>query len=200
MGDISSDDELLYYIFQMDETSLQHLVNRYHKVIIDMSYHAFYLKTNIDFDELYQEGVVLLHKAVFTFRKDKEASFSHYFRTIFQNRLNNYKRSYYTINGKGMNGTLSLDLRVHDNQYSLLESIPNHNVSLEGIQYLQTIAYREQFRSLTSALSTEEKLILFMRIEGYSYDEITSALHLAPRKVDNTLQKVRKNKGFIDYM
>lgn len=76
-----NDYELVYLIqSNQDEIAFEYLVLKYHKLIYKIM-HAIQVQLN-DVDDFYQEGLLMLQKAVKTFQERHDKSFTKYFELI----------------------------------------------------------------------------------------------------------------------
>lgn len=139
----------------------------------------------LDADDLTQEGMLGLLSAVHTYRSEAAASFLTYAGVCVQNRMLSALR-------RAAGG-----IRVHAaSTVSLADcALPNSSLSLEERQDL-----REECARLLSLVETRlsdtERTVLKLFLSGRTYREIAETLGIAPKSVDNALQRVRqKLKG-----
>ena len=200
MDPLSNNDyELLYMIYQKDEHSLRLFVEKYMVLIHDAIFFYFNVETNnVKSDELLQEGLYLLYGAIYAYRSDRNATFATFFHRILQNRLTNCYRKLSTYEGGCVRTMLSLDHMVNEYGVPLLETIPNRDITLEGIHYLYVSSVKAVVKEMCKDMYPLECEIIGMRVAGDSYREIADSLSIDEKKVDNVLRKVRKLKGLID--
>lgn len=197
----SNDDELLYLIYQMDELSLQQFVDKYAAIISEtITFYFNFPRKHYLSDDIMADAISLLYDAIYSYRFDMETNFATYFHKILKNMLTNVTRAAFTFEGKCLRSSVSLDYQVKDAYSPMLDVIPNKDITLEGVHYLDKTQYHETIEKMCESLNARERRILFLRLKGHSYREIAELLHIDKKKVDNTLHKIRKKKGFIDYM
>ena len=151
-----------------------------------------------DADDLIQEGLVGLYKAVRDFRNDRESSFRNFaelcitrqiitaVKTATRNKhtpLNQYV-SFSSSPASAPEGEPTLDEviagpTVHDPV--------NQVVSSEELQALVSC--------LSTALSDLESRVLALYLDGRSYEEIGGRLTCDTKTVDNALQRVKRKVG-----
>ena len=86
---VMNDYELVYLIqYENDEHALDFMFKKYHKFIWK-NVHLLDLEKKEE-EDFFQEGMLMLHKAVMTFNPSKNKSFTRYFELIL-------KRQYYTL-------------------------------------------------------------------------------------------------------
>ena len=152
-----------------------------------------------DADDLIQEGLVGLYKAVRDFRTDRESSFRNFaelcitrqiitaVKTSTRNKhtpLNEYVSFSQTPAASGGDGDPTLDEMlpgptVHDPVYQVISSEELH--SLVGC--------------LSSVLSELESSVLSLYLDGHSYEAVSERLDCDTKTVDNALQRVKRKVG-----
>lgn len=191
----SNDFELLYGIYQMDEHSLQTLLDKY-SVVITNTLRNYFIRSILILhgEELFQEATILLYETIYGYRYDCEASFATYYRNVLHNMLTNFYRSLYTYGSQYVRDIVSLDIKIGPYDSTFLDFLPNENTSFEGVYFLQQFEMAQLIDKYANRLQDEERNIFFLRIKGYSYKEIAKLLNINKKRVDNTLQKIRKQK------
>lgn len=200
MEEINSNDyELLYMIYQMDEDSLQCLVDKYLEIAQNEIYYFLNMSPfGAKGEDLMQECIRILYESVYTYRSDKGTTFRTFYHHVIHNMMINYCRSKYTYEGICERSMISLDEMLVEDSFTLLERIPNQDKSLEGIKSIYEETIRCEFRKMAKYYKPIEMRILFLRLEGWTYDEIGRKLKIDSRTVGYVLRKMRKNKAFID--
>src|SRR5829696_6535137 len=152
-----------------------------------------------DSDDLIQEGLVGLYKAVRDYRSDRESSFRNFaelcitrqiitaVKTSTRNKhtpLNEYVSFSQTPAASGGEGDPTLD--------ELLPGPTAHDpvnqvISSEELHCLVTC--------LSSVLSELESSVLSLYLDGHSYEAIGERLECDTKTVDNALQRVKRKVG-----
>jgi RNA polymerase sporulation-specific sigma factor len=89
---VMNDYELLYLVhFEKDDNAFLYLFKKYHRFIWKQV-HIMNLKS-IDHDDFYQEGLLMLNKAIQTFDEEKNKSFTRYFELILKRHFYYLKRN-----------------------------------------------------------------------------------------------------------
>ena len=155
-----------------------------------------------DADDLIQEGLVGLYKAVRDFRTDRESSFRNFaelcitrqiitaVKTSTRNKhtpLNEYVSFSQTPAASGNDGDPTLDEMLpgpsaHDpvNQVIASEELESLVSCLSGV---------------SGVLSDLESRVLALYLDGYSYEVIGERLECDTKTVDNALQRVKRKVG-----
>ena len=152
-----------------------------------------------DADDLIQEGLVGLYKAVRDYRTDRESSFRNFaelcitrqiitaVKTATRNKhtpLNQYLSFSSTPAASGSDGDPTLD--------ELLPGSPIHDP-------VNQVISSEELRALVACISTSlselESRVLSLYLDGHSYEEVGGRLGCDCKTVDNALQRVKRKVG-----
>lgn len=199
--DSESDYILLYMIYQMDEESLETMLDKYY--MYSMKLLNCYLQRyefELFGDECLKDIQTLILKAIYAYRDDRKASFMTFYHKIFYYQILNYRRRYLTYKGTMERNLLSLDNFVNDNDdgSTYLDFMVNEDTTLEGSYALDQEQCRYVLRQLFNELRPIEREAVIMYQSGYAYRDIAEILKLYPRQVEYILAKVRKSKALID--
>ena len=152
-----------------------------------------------DADDLIQEGLVGLYKAVRDFRTDRESSFRNFaelcitrqiitaVKTSTRNKhtpLNEYVSFSQTPAASGGESDSTLD-----------EILPGPTVHDPVHQVISSEELHSLVTCLSSVLSELESAVLSLYLDGYSYEVVAEQLECDPKTVDNALQRVKRKVG-----
>ena len=152
-----------------------------------------------DADDLIQEGLVGLYKAVRDFRTDRESSFRNFaelcitrqiitaVKTSTRNKhtpLNEYVSFSQTPAASGGDGDPTLD-----------ELLPGPTVHDPVNQVISSEELHSLVTCLSSVLSELESSVLSLYLDGYSYEVVAEQLQCDAKTVDNALQRVKRKVG-----
>jgi len=191
---------------QVDDKYLIALAKQGHAVAYDRivrRYHGFvrlkassYFLAGGDADDLIQEGLIGLFKAVRDYRSDRESSFRNFaelcitrqiitaVKTSTRNKhvpLNTYVSFSSAPAGAGQETEATLD--------ELLPGSPVHDPVTQVIS-------SEELRALVGCISTTlselESHVLALYLDGHSYEDVGRRLGCDCKTVDNALQRVKR--------
>ncbi len=152
-----------------------------------------------DSEDLIQEGLVGLYKAVRDFRTDRESSFRNFaelcitrqiitaVKTATRNKhtpLNQYVSFSATPAGAAGDGDPTLD-----------EVIPGPTVHDPVNQVISSEELRALVGCISTVLSDLESRVLSLYLDGYSYDQVGDRIGCDCKTVDNALQRVKRKVG-----
>ena len=152
----------------------------------------FFIK-GLDRDDVVQEGLVGLYKAVRDYRSDRAASFRGFAQLCIHRQLVSAIKRANRQKHSPLNCSTSIDRSIDygESNRSYLEIISNKEEDLE-----ERYIYQEQLRLLFKAIDEEltdlEKEVFMQYLENRSYQEISANLQVNIKAVDNALQRARK--------
>ena len=184
-----SDEELSTRAAAGDRMAEEALVTRYHRLVRRCA--RPYFLVGGDSEDLTQEGMVGLIKAVREYDADKAATFRTYAEICIRNRLYSVLRAAAREKHQVLNQSISLDTPDFDsNSYT---SGTNH---LEQRNPEDDVIDREHTAALLSGvrkqLSEFEAKILEYYLDGLSCREIAETVGKPPKSVDNAVQRIRR--------
>ena len=152
-----------------------------------------------DSEDLIQEGLVGLYKAIRDYRSDRESSFRNFaelcitrqiitaVKTATRNKhtpLNQYVSFSSTPSGSPGEGEPMLD-----------EMLPGPSVHDPVNQVISSEELRALVACISTALSELESRVLALYLDGHSYEEVGRRLSCDCKTVDNALQRVKRKVG-----
>lgn len=145
-----------------------------------------------DTDDLIQEGMIGLFKAIRDYRKEKDTSFYHFADLCITRQIYHAVEASQRKKHQPLNSYISLDTELGeegtDTLLDLLESFENVNPE-------QLFIDRENARAiqvkLESSLSLLEQQVLGLYLGGMNYRRIAVVLEKEPKAIDNALQRIR---------
>lgn len=187
-----SDEELIDALRMGSNEIMDYLMNKY-KNLVKKKAKALYLIGG-DTDDLIQEGMIGLFKAVRDYRGDKESSFYHFADLCIARQmytaveasqrkkhapLNSYV-PLYTDTGDAEVIHLETALGSLDDELNP-ERMMIHQENLEAFQ-----------KKVSESLSRMEKEVLTYYLQGYDYIQIAEMMEKEPKAIDNALQRMKK--------
>lgn len=178
-----SDEELIARLRDGETIIEDYLMEKY-KGLVRQKARAMFLIGG-DTDDLIQEGMIGLFKAVRDFQPGREATFATFARMCIDRQI------YSAIQNSNRQKHLPLNSYVSLNQED--ESSPIWELSVENPE--EIIIDQETTRDLQQKISDylspmENKVLdLYLKVEGYV--EIGRILGKSPKSIDNALQRIR---------
>jgi RNA polymerase sporulation-specific sigma factor len=177
------DGYLIALAKQGDPTSYDRLVRRYYG-FVRLKASSYFLAGG-DSDDLIQEGLVGLYKAIRDYRSDRESSFRNFAELCITRQIITAVK------------TATRNKHTPLNQYVSFSSTPAS--ASDGEPTLDEVISSEELRSLVACLSTAlsdlESRVLALYLDGYSYEQVGDRIGCDCKTVDNALQRVKRKVG-----
>ncbi len=197
-----TDEELIRLIRNKDNDALNFLINKY-KELAYMKASKYFI-IGAEKDDIFQEGMIGLYKAILSFKEDKHNSFKTFANMCIERQLITAIKTSNRQKHMPLNSYLSLNTSSYEedeeSEKTLLEILNNKMAE----DPLDTITKKEYYSNVESmidkSLSDFEKRVLKKFIKGESYTKIAEELEAPVKSVDNAIQRIRKKafKNIID--
>ena len=187
-----SDDELLEAIRKEDKEALEYLIYRY-KDMVNSKVNKYFI-VGAEKEDIVQEGLIGLYKAIKDYKGDKQSSFKSFANLCVERQLITAIKSSNRQKHMPLNSYLSLNTSAYedDNDMTVMEML-DLNTSEDP---LDTITKKEYYKfvenRIEETLSDFEKQVLHRYANGESYVEIAKKLNSPVKSVDNAIQRIRK--------
>ena len=193
--DKMTDEELVEKVKAGDQAAQDALFERY-KEIVNMKANKFYI-IGAEREDMAQEGLIGLYKAVKSFDNTKQNSFKTFANLCIERQLITAIKSSNRQKNIPLNSSFSLNLSAYDegDDTEVLEILDTKTAE----DPLDTITKSEYFEyvenKIDESLSSFEKQVLNRYIQGESYNDIAEKLDTPIKSVDNAIQRIRKKAG-----
>ena len=183
-----SDEELIAMMKRGEPEIMDYLMEKY-KNLVRRKARALYLIGG-DGDDLIQEGMIGLFKAVQDYRSDKEVSFYHFAELCVNRQMYTAVEASQRKKHTPLNTYVSLDAG-QEKESAYLES-GNHPQTLNPeTLFISQETVRLLLKQANERLSPMERQVLALYLEGMNYHQIAEHMGKTPKAVDNALQRIR---------
>jgi RNA polymerase sporulation-specific sigma factor len=152
-----------------------------------------------DSDDLIQEGLVGLYKAIRDYRTDRESSFRNFAELCITRQIitavKTATRNKHTPLNQYLSFSSSPAGASGDNEPTLDEMIPGSPVNDPVNQVISSEELRALVACISTTLSDLESRVLALYLDGRSYEEVGQRLGCDCKTVDNALQRVKRKVG-----
>lgn len=178
-----TDEELLNRL-RTGEMEIQDYLMEKYKNLVRTRARAMYLIGG-DTDDLIQEGMIGLFKAIRDYNQDKEASFLTFARLCIERQMYRAIESSNRLKNQPLNAYISLsDTASEDDLAQSWEASPETIV-------LDREHTEQLFRKIRDICSPFENHVLELYIKGNDYRKIAEMMDKPPKSIDNALQRIR---------
>lgn len=188
-----SDEELIAMMHQGKTEIMDYLMEKY-KHMVRKKARAFYLVGG-DNDDLIQEGMIGLFKAVRDYDPEREGTFSGFADLCIMRQV------YTAVEASGrkkhipLNSYISLDSGVvgsQEREVPLQDVLPDPKEGNPEEMVIDRENQEQIQKKLKKRLSKYETQVLEAYLNGMGYREIGGMLGKTPKSIDNALQRIRK--------
>ncbi|QHW32654.1 RNA polymerase sporulation sigma factor SigH [Paenibacillus rhizovicinus] len=190
--DCKTDEDVVEMVREGDGEALEYLINRY-KNFVRAKARSYFL-IGADREDIVQEGMIGLYKAIRDFKGEKLASFKAFAELCITRQIITAIKTATRQKHIPLNSYVSLDKPIYDedSDRTLLDVICGTRVSDPE----ELIINQEEFVGLedkmSEILSDLERKVLMLYLDGKSYQEIAVELDRHVKSIDNALQRVKR--------
>jgi RNA polymerase sporulation-specific sigma factor len=151
-----------------------------------------------DSEDLVQEGLLGLYKAVRDYRSDRESSFRNFAELCITRQIITAVKTASRNKHAPLNQYVSFGqspAAPGDSETTLEELLPGPGKFEPATQVIATEELRSLVACLSSVLSELESSVLSLYLDGHSYETIAERLECDTKTVDNALQRVKRKVG-----
>jgi RNA polymerase sporulation-specific sigma factor len=177
-----------------DQAALDGLIRRY-TGFVRLKASSYFLAGG-DAEDLIQEGLIGLYKAVRDFRHDKETSFRSFAELCVTRQIITAIKTATRFKHSPLNTYVSFSNtpagQDSDSDVTLGDALPGPSVDDPSICVISTEELQSLVFSLGTGLSKLEAEALKLYLEGSSYEEMAEQLGCDTKTIDNALQRVKR--------
>ncbi|MGI6406262.1 MAG: RNA polymerase sporulation sigma factor SigH [Syntrophaceticus sp.] len=174
------------------EIALEHLINKY-KNFVRAKARSYFL-IGADREDIIQEGMIGLYKAIRDFRGDKLSSFRAFAELCITRQIITAIKTATRQKHIPLNSYVSLNKPIYDedSDRTLLDVISGNKVSDPEELIISKEELNDIEDKMREILSPLEWKVLMAYLEGKSYQEMALELNRHVKSIDNALQRVKR--------
>ncbi|MGB9662387.1 MAG: RNA polymerase sporulation sigma factor SigH [Moorellaceae bacterium] len=190
--EVMGDEEIVSLAQEGDDVAQEYLINKYRNFVRAKA--RSYFLVGADREDIIQEGMIGLYKAIRDFRGDKLSSFRAFAELCITRQIITAIKTATRQKHIPLNSYVSLNKPVYDedSDRTLLDIISGSKIADPE----ELIISREEFDNIEEKmgeiLSSLEWQVLMSYLEGKSYQEIAVDLRRHVKSIDNALQRVKR--------
>lgn len=184
-------EELIEKAQQGDETAMENIVNLFRAKVTAISREYFLVGAGLD--DIIQEGMIGLFKAVYSYNAEKNHSFSSYASLCIERQIQTAIKNANRKKNSPLNSYVpisqfddrddddeKLKLVLVDDESDFEQKYINRELNVVVMSKIKTLLSNEQFK------------LLKMFLNGKSYAEMAQTLNISTKQVDNNLQAIKR--------
>lgn len=189
-----TDEALVKVIVAGDSEAMDFLMNKYKNLVRSRARTLFLV--GADKEDLIQEGMIGLYKAIRDFDSERNVSFQSFAELCINRQMYSAIKGSNTKKNQPLNNYISIDsMEGTDGQESPMEQLLGINFE-KNKNPEQLVLDKEAADvlsyTLVGHLSELEKQVLQFYMKDMNYSQIAAALGKEPKAVDNALQRIKK--------
>lgn len=189
---ICNDEELVVMAHQGDDMAQEYLINRY-KSLVKSKAHLYFI-VGADREDVVQEGMIGLFKAIRDFNSERHASFKTFAALCINRQILTAIKAASRLRHSPLNNSISLNAMIGEQKEgsemleSLVASADNNPEELMLIR--DTID--DIIINIPKYLSKFEQQVWREYLAGKDYNMIAEEMGKMPKSIDNALQRIKK--------
>ncbi|MDR5709307.1 MAG: RNA polymerase sporulation sigma factor SigH [Armatimonadota bacterium] len=186
------DEDLVEAAKQGDDRASEYLINKYRN-FVRVKAKAYFL-VGADREDIIQEGMIGLYKAIRDFRRDKLSSFRAFAELCITRQIITAIKTATRQKHIPLNSYVSLNKPVYDedSDRTLLDVISGIKVADPEEMVINREASARMRERIRRNLSELEHRVLTAYLAGKSYQEMAAELRRHVKSIDNALQRVKR--------
>lgn len=187
--DLLNDEEVITLIHNGQTSAIEYMLKKY-SPLVKKSIRTLYL-IGADTEDLSQEGMIGLFKAIQGYQTNNTASFYTFAKLCIDRQIYSAIKASNRKKHSPLNSYISFYSRMNEDEIELIDNLEaSMNSNPE-----QIVLDRENTMNieviLDEHLSNMEKQVLALYLDGKSYSDIATKLGKTNKSIDNAIQRIR---------
>jgi RNA polymerase sporulation-specific sigma factor len=194
------DEEVVELVHQGDSDALDYLIHKYQNFVRAKA--RSYFLVGADREDIIQEGMIGLYKAIRDFKEDKLTSFKAFAELCITRQMITAIKTATRQKHIPLNSYVSLDKPIYDDESdrTLMDVISGAKVMDPEELIINQEEVDDIEVKMAELLSDLERKVLVLYLDGRSYQEISEELNRHVKSIDNALQRVkRKLERYLEW-
>lgn len=183
-------DEQLIERLRSGETQIMEYILDKYKPLVRKKANAMYLIGG-ETDDLIQEGMIGLFKAIRDYDAGREASFFHFAELCISRQLYNAVEASNRKKHAPLNSYVSFYAGSEEEGQSLLDSLSSGEIGNPEDMIISQENAKQFWKQLRERLSGMEQQVLDEYLSGLNYKQIAQRMGKSPKAIDNALQRIK---------
>ncbi|MGM7683947.1 RNA polymerase sporulation sigma factor SigH [Cytobacillus sp. Hm23] len=186
------DEHIVELVHSGNSEALDYLINKY-KNFVRAKARSYFL-IGADREDIVQEGMIGLYKAIRDFKEDKLTSFKAFAELCITRQIITAIKTATRQKHIPLNSYVSLDKPIYDEESdrTLMDVISGTKVMNPEELIINQEEYDDIEVKMSELLSDLERKVLVLYLDGRSYQEISEDLNRHVKSIDNALQRVKR--------
>lgn len=186
------DEQLIELVHKGDSDALDYLIQKYRNFVRAKA--RSYFLIGADKEDIVQEGMIGLYKAIRDYKEDKLTSFKAFAELCITRQIITAIKTATRQKHIPLNSYVSLDKPIYDEESdrTLMDVISGAKMMNPEELIINREKYGNIEGKISELLSDLERKVLALYLDGQSYQEISEELNRHVKSIDNALQRVKR--------
>ena len=186
-------DEQLIELLRGGDRNAEELLYARFKVIVRSKAHPYFL-VGADREDIIQEGMIGLYKAVCDYAPERQTSFRAFAELCITRQIITAIKNATRKKHMPLNTYVSLNATMYagDSERPLIDMLEAAQMSDPAEALIGRESHDALYAGIDTALSPFERAALSLYMQGLSYQQIAERLSRSVKSVDNAIQRVKK--------
>lgn len=194
--DTMSDELVLSLAKSGDENALNFIMDKYNN-IVNMKASRFFA-AGIEKEDIVQEGMIGLYKAIQSYDGEKQNSFKSFANMCIERQLITVVKSANRQKNLPLNSAFSLNSPIYEDGDSDAMEVLDINFVEDPLDTIANKEYINQMETkIDENLSNFEKEVFVHYKQGKSYNDIAKEMNTKVKSIDTALQRIKKKVNKI---
>lgn len=191
------DEEVVHLAKKGNQSAAEYLITRYRPLVENKA--KAYFVMGADHDDVIQEGMIGLFKAIRDFREDRLSKFRPFAELCVTRQIITAVKTATRQKHVPLNAYVSLNrsLTGESSDGSLLDVLPDEAVETPESAVMSQKLPQNINEMVRHVLSDLERCVLRCYLDGMSYREMSKELNCHTKSIDNALQRVKRKIGLL---
>lgn len=188
-----NDYELVSMAQECNEDAINILHKKYQPLMMKKSKKIYqYLKNKgIELSDLIQECTIGFEESIKNFNQNDDVTFYTFANVCMDRQLMSETTKLNRDKHKLLNEAIPLEtLDEDESTNNLIDFIKNETDNPE-LDLLYNEDYQDLYQNISKKLTPLENKVLSLKLENYTYKEISKIINITEKSVDNTMQRIR---------
>ncbi len=187
-----SDEQVVALVREGDQSAQDYLLNKY-KTLVKSKARAYFLM-GADREDIIQEGMIGLYKAVRDYQPEKNAAFRSFADLCINRQIITAIKTANRQKHIPLNSSVSLNNKVYgsDEEETYIDFLKTEEVTSPEAIFIGIENKNFILEHFSKALSSFESQVLSLYLQGRSYSRIAEITGKPEKSIDNALQRVKK--------
>ncbi len=192
---MATDEELVIKAKAGDANAMNDILER-HKSLVNKISRSYFLLGG-DIEDIIQEGMIGLYKAIQGFEPNKSASFKTFATTCIKHQIISLVKKASSQKNTILSNALPITEQNEDDEEGLLEIILPSTLPQPDDKVIERESLTELQEKIKKLLSPLEIKVLSLYLQGFSYQEIAKKGDISKKSIDNALSRIKYKLAFL---